>query len=178
MTLSRAWPLLLALAAMPPSLAAAQFGGAPGSPPALEPPVGAAPATPPPACQQILRLREEVQKHAQALQAAGKRKALPEELCELFKTYLAAESRMIAGLDEHWATCGVPSYVSERVKSLHQQASQVGKSMCEQAAAKPLRIDKPFRIEAPAPADVPPRSYAPAPQCTEKTLISGVPCVD
>ena len=110
MTLSRAFPLLLALAAVLPSPAAAQFGGMPGTPggPAMEMPFGAAPAVPPPACQRLLTLRDEMQKHGQALQAAGQKKAAPNELCKLFKAYLAAGRKMVKGLEEGAATCGVP----------------------------------------------------------------------
>ena len=53
--------------------------------------------------------RDETQKHAQALQAAGQKKAKPDELCKLFKAYLAAESKLVKGLEEDGATCGVPA---------------------------------------------------------------------
>ena len=138
MKLSRALPLLLALAAVLPSPAAAQFGGMPGTPgnPAM-PPFGADPAGPPPACQQLLSLREETQKHAQALQAAGREKASPEELCRLFRVYLAAESRMVMGLEESYARCGVPADVPKQVKAQHTKAAQMGKQVCDAAAEGP-----------------------------------------
>src|SRR5262249_3896898 len=110
MRVSRALPLALALAVMPLPQAAAQFGGAPGMPPApgMSPAApGAsfsAPQQPPPACQQLLNARDEVAKTGQALQAAGQRKAPPDEVCKLFKAFLAAETKMIKGLQEHSAT--------------------------------------------------------------------------
>ena len=173
MKLGRALPLLLALAAVLPSPAAAQFGGMPGTPgaPAM-PPFGADPAGPPPACQQLLSLREETQKHAQALQAAGREKASPEELCRLFRVYLAAESRMVMGLEESYARCGVPADVPKQVKAQHLKASQMGKNICEMAEQGPIR---PLRFDGPG---TPPRFYAPAPECTENTRRPGVPCVD
>src|SRR5262245_6064892 len=123
MTLSRALPLALALAVMPLWPAAAQFGDMPGMPgsPGMSPspvcppdmPGGAssAPQALPPACQQLLSNRDEVAKHGQALQAAGQKKAPPDEICKLFKTFLAVETKMLKGLEEHSATCGVPAEV-------------------------------------------------------------------
>src|SRR5215470_8192836 len=75
MALSRALPLVLALAALPLWPAAAQFGGTlPGTPQ----------APPPPQCQQLLSFRDETQKHGQALQAAGQKKA-PDEVIKQVK---------------------------------------------------------------------------------------------
>src|SRR5215831_14152726 len=107
MTLSRALPLALALAVMPLWPAAAQFGDMPGMPGGAF----SAPQAPPPACQQLLSNRDEVAKHGQALQAAGQKKAPPDEICKLFKTFLAVEGKMLKGLEEHSATCGVPAEV-------------------------------------------------------------------
>jgi hypothetical protein len=143
MTLSRALPLALVLAVMPLWPAAAQFGGMPGMPgaPGMSPAPGgafsSAPQEPPRACQQLLGTRDEVAKHGQALQAAGQKKAPPEELCKLFKAFLAAESKMMKGLEEHSATCGVPSEVIKQVKAGHGKASEMGKKICEVAAQGP-----------------------------------------
>jgi hypothetical protein len=175
MTLSRALPLLLALAAVLPMPAAAQFGGTPGTPGAPPmPPFGAAPAGPPPACQQLLSLRDEVQKHAQTLQAAGQKKVKPTELCKLFEAYLGAESKMVKALEESYATCGLPRDVAERVKVSHAKAEQMGKNVCEMAAQGPRSL----QIDWLTPPGRPQRFDAPAPECTEKTRWLGIPCVD
>jgi len=153
MTLSRALPLALAIAVMPLWPAAAQFGdmpGMPGSPgmspaPGMSPgsgmPGGAfsAPQAPPPACQQLLSTRDDVNKHGQALQAAGQKKAPPDELCKLFKAFLTVETKMIKGLEEHSATCGVPTDVLKQVKAGHSKAAQMGKQICD-AAAQPRMV--------------------------------------
>src|SRR5499427_5674209 len=152
MTLSRALPLALVLAVVPLWPAAAQFGGMPGMPgsPGMSPgpgtspgmpgmPGGAfsAPQAPPPACQQLLANRDDVSKHGQALQAAGQKKAPPEELCKLFKAFLSVEDKMLKGLEEHSATCGVPAEVLKQVKAGHSKASQMGKQVCDVAAQGP-----------------------------------------
>src|SRR5262245_27281023 len=151
MTLSRALPWALALAVMPLGPAAAQFGDMPGMPgsPGMSPPPGmspgmpggafSAPQEPPPACQQLLSTRDDVNKHGQALQAAGQKKAPPDELCKLFKTFLAVETKMIKGLEEHSATCGVPTEVLKQVRAGHSKAAQMGKQICD-AAAQPRMV--------------------------------------
>ena len=142
MTLSRALPLVLALAVLPLAPAGAQFAAAPGMAPGMSPgmsgsPFGAPQQGPPPACQQLLSFRDDVAKHGQALQAAGKKKAGAEELCKLFKAFLAAESKMIKGLEERSAMCGVPADVIKQVKGSHGKASEMGKRICEVAAQGP-----------------------------------------
>jgi hypothetical protein len=171
MTLRRAFPLLLVLAAVPQSPAAAQVGGTPGAP---DVPFGAAPPGPPPACQWLLSLRGETQRHAQALQAAGQKKVKPTELCKLFEAYLGAESKMVKALEESYATCGLPRDVAEQVKVSHAKAEQMGKQVCEMAAQGP----RPLQFDGLTPTGRPLRFDAPAPECTEKTRWLGIPCVD
>ena len=96
-----------------------------------------APPAPPPACQELLSNRDEVTKHGKALQAAGQKKAPPDELCKLFKTFLSVEDKMLKGLEEHSATCGVPAEVLKQVKAGHSKASQMGKQICDVAAQGP-----------------------------------------
>src|SRR5438874_777035 len=147
MRLSRAFPLALALVVMPLWPAAAQFRGMPGMPgssgmspaPGTSPGAPAAsfgaPQQPPPACQQLLSSRDETAKHGKALQAAGEKKLPPDELCKIFKAFLAAESKMLKGLQEHSATCGVPPEVLKQVKDGHGKASEVSKKVCDAAQA-------------------------------------------
>ena len=66
MKFSRAFAAAAVLIAVPLQ-ADAQFGGMPGLPGAAGP--GFAPPPPPSVCQQLLALRDEAQKHANAIQA-------------------------------------------------------------------------------------------------------------
>lgn len=147
MTPSRVIPLALALAMLPLWPAAAQFGGMPGMPGSGMSPGGGgmspggggfgAPQPqqgPPPACQKLMGYRDETTKHGQALQAAGQKKAPPEEVCKLFKAFLAAEGKMLKGLEENSSTCGVPPEVITQVKQAHAKYSQMSKQVCEVAA--------------------------------------------
>ena len=160
MTFCRIFSLGLALSVLPLAPVAAQDGGRP-SPPSVGAPGWQTPQPgPPPACQKLLVNRDETQKHGQALQVAGRKKASPEEICQLFKAFLVAETGMLEGLEAQKATCGVPANVIDQVKAQHGKASQMADRVCAEAVpGTPLRF------------------YAPAPQCAEKTLKPGVPCV-
>src|SRR6202022_391875 len=143
MTLSRVLRVAFVLAVLPLGAAHAQFGGMPGMPgaPDMSAPgmpgmpdrggmpggFGAAPQGPPPACQKIMVYRDETAKAGQALQAAGKKKPGPEELCKLFKVFMAAETKFMKGLEENSATCGVPADVIKQVKLGHNKASETAK---------------------------------------------------
>jgi hypothetical protein len=150
MKLGQALPLVIALAVVPLGAAVAQFGGMPGMPgspgmpggPGMPgspggSPFGARPQEPPPACQKLLAIRDEVQKHGQALQAAGQKKAAPDELCKLFKAYLAAGTKMVKGLEEGATTCGVPAEVPKQLRAQQAKESQVAKQVCDAAAQGP-----------------------------------------
>jgi hypothetical protein len=143
MTFCRAAAIVLALAAVSMSPAFAQFGGMPGMPgspgvPGQSPfDARPQPQQPPPACQQLLTMRDETAKSAQVLQAAGEKKAPPEEMCKHFKVYLAAESKMVKGLEQGSTTCGVPAEVIKQVKASHAKASEIGKKVCDAAAMGP-----------------------------------------
>src|SRR6266436_4834312 len=103
MKFNRIVPFVLALAALPLGFAQAQFGGMPGMPGPGMPGMPGMPGAsgPPPACQQLLNYRDETAKHGQALQAAGKKKAQPDELCKLFKAFIAAETKFLKGLEDN-----------------------------------------------------------------------------
>ena len=130
MTVCRVLPLVAVLIALPVK-AHAQFGGMPGMP-------GAggfgAPAEPPPACRQLLAMRDETQKNANAIEAASQRKATPQVACKLFRAFLASESKMSKGIEENGSQCGIPANVPQQMKVSHARAQQVAKQVCDAAA--------------------------------------------
>jgi hypothetical protein len=117
----------------------AQFGGMPGMPgmPGAPGGFGAPQQGPPPACKELLVLRDETQKHGMAIQKANERKATVQEACKLFKNFLAAEAKFIKGLEDNVKTCGVPPDAIKGAKDGHAKAAQVGKQVCDAAAQGP-----------------------------------------
>ncbi len=125
--------------------AGAQFGGMPGMPGG--PGFGAPKPAVPPQCQELLGLRDTVQKHGIALQNASKRKASPAEACRLFKNFIGAEAKMMKSIETNGATCGVPADVLPQMKAGHAKVSAFAKQVCE-AAAQPQRPPGPSLSEA------------------------------
>lgn len=116
----------------------AQLGAMPGSP-EMEGP-GAPPVDPPPACKQLMVLRDETQKNGAAIGAAQKRKPDPVEVCKLFTAFLASEAKFIQGMTETEtsATCGVPPQAIKNYQDLHDKAPAIGQRVCELAARRPV----------------------------------------
>jgi len=140
MTVSRAL-LFAAFMVAAPFAAYGQFGGMPGMPgmPGGMPGggVGGPPAAPPPACRELMSMRDEVQKYGTAIQKANERKATVQEACKLFKNFLGAESKFIKSLEDNSRTCGVPGDAIKQAKEGHSKASAIGKQVCDAAAQGP-----------------------------------------
>jgi hypothetical protein len=134
---------LLALAIVGTTLhhAGAQFGGMPGMPggPGAGgfggPPAGG----PPPKCQALLAIRDELQKHGEAISVANEKKADVKIACRLFKSYIAAEAKMLKMLEADGPSCGVPASVNQQVRGSHAKAQQIGKQVCDAAARGPAQ---------------------------------------
>jgi hypothetical protein len=152
MTVSRVLSLAVLTAVSSIPAANAQFGavpwvpGMPGmgdSPGTGGPGFGTSPAGPPPACQQVMAMRDETQKNASAIRAftekanAGHKPPDPVETCKLFNVYLASESRFIKGLQMNAETCGVPAEIIKQVQEGYRKASGIGKQVCQAAEAGP-----------------------------------------
>jgi hypothetical protein len=135
MTVSRAL-LFATFMVAAPFAAYGQFGGMPGMPGAVPGGggFGGPPQGPPPACRELLSMRDEVQKHGMAIQKANERKATVQGACKLFKNFLEAEARFIKSLEENSRTCGVPGDAIKRAKEGHTKASAIGKQVCDAAA--------------------------------------------
>jgi hypothetical protein len=128
--------------------AGAQFGGMPGLPGGPGAPGGPGGfGAPPPQCQELLSLRDGVQKHGEALAAANKRKASVQEACRLFKNFVSAEAKMIRALEKNGPSCGVPANVVPQIKGNHAQASKMATQVCE-AAKAPQRPPGPSLSDA------------------------------
>jgi hypothetical protein len=139
MTVSRALVFATLMVAAP-FAAYGQFGGMPGMPggmPGGGGGFGGPPAGPPPACKELLSMRDEVQKHGTAIQKANEKKATVQEACKLFRNFLGAEAKFIKSLEDNSRTCGVPPDAIKQAKEGHSKASVIGKQVCDAAAQGP-----------------------------------------
>jgi hypothetical protein len=121
--------------------AAFQYAGA-QSDASPEVPSGAAPKSAP-ECQQLLALRSELLKEAEAIEAANQKKANAATACRLFRNYLATEAKMIKMLDANGAECGVPQRINQGVKASHPKTQRIGNQVCDAAKRQPFRYDPP-----------------------------------
>src|SRR5262245_24913855 len=139
MTVSRALVFATFMVAAP-FAAYGQVGGMPGMPGGGG--FGGPQQGAPPACRELLSLRDEVQKHGTAIGKANERKATVREACKLFKNFLAAESKFINSLEENTRTCGVPTDAIKQAKEGHTKASAIGEQVCDAAAQGPSEFEQ------------------------------------
>ena len=123
MRLRRALPVMCVVALFAGS-AQAQFGPA-------------APQQEPPCIKDFGKLREEAEKKAMAIRAAGERKATPKEACQLFNALVAAQSKMLKYATDNATWCGIPNQVVSDLKGGITKTSEIRTRVCQAAAAPP-----------------------------------------
>jgi hypothetical protein len=94
-------------------------------------------AAKPPCYNDFMPLREEAQKRATAISAAGRRKAEPKEICELFGRFAEAEAKVIQFVENNGQWCGIPPETLAQMKESQRKAAETRKQMC---AAPPKRM--------------------------------------
>jgi hypothetical protein len=131
--------LAAAIVALTLHQAWAQFGDMPGLPGGPGPELGGPPTLPPAQCQKLRTLRDEVQKHGRAVEAANHKKANVQVACKLFRNYLAAESNLIKAIDADGARCGVLLKTVQQLTTSHANTLTIAKRVCDTAARGPAR---------------------------------------
>jgi len=95
----------------------------------------APPQQAPPCAQEFFKLRDDAEKKAAAIRAAGERKAPPNEVCPLFNVFIAAQTKMLKYTSENSVWCGIPPQVAESLKKGLAQTSEIRTKVCRAAAA-------------------------------------------
>lgn len=108
------------------------------------------PAEPPPCFKKFIVLRDEAQKRASAIQAAGKNKhkPSPKEACGLFNSFSAAEGKMVKYAEVNQASCGIPPQIIKGMKEQHAKTNTIRTNICRVAAAGPPRPAGPSLSDA------------------------------
>jgi hypothetical protein len=93
----------------------------------------------PPCFQDFAPLRGDAEKRAGVLQAAIKRKASREEICNLIKSFGAAEAKVVNFVDKNQQACGIPPEAVKTMKANHQRTVASTSQVCASgpAAGKP-----------------------------------------
>ena len=86
-------------------------------------------------CLTFPSIREDVEKGAAGIRAAGDRKATREEVCPLFKAFAVKEAKLVKFLETHQKLCGVPPNVITQVRQNHAKTIQIRNTVCSAAPA-------------------------------------------
>lgn len=120
-----------------PGGAAGGFGAPPASPGGFGQPQGGPSQQVQQACaQQFNAMREERDNRGKAIQAAMKKKPGPDVACKLFRSFSAAEAKMLTFLKTQSSRCGIPPDLAKQLGKGHAQTEKTTNQICT-AAAQP-----------------------------------------
>jgi hypothetical protein len=86
-----------------------------------------------PCANDIVPLRNAVDKEGHALKAAIDRKAERSEVCGLVRRYAAAEAKFVKYLETNQSWCGVPAEAMTQVKANHSKTLKMRSQACAAA---------------------------------------------
>lgn len=87
--------------------------------------------------KDFAKLREDTEKRAVAIRAAGERKASPREACQLFNAFVAAQSKMLKFASDNATWCSIPNQIMANLKEGIAKTSEIRTKVCQAAAAPP-----------------------------------------
>ena len=94
-------------------------------------------------CQnEIMPLRQEVEKNGLSVKAAIDRKAPPPDICNQVKRFVSAEAKFVKYIEDNQAWCGIPPEIVTQVKAQHGTTLNLRQRACAAppagaAAARP-----------------------------------------
>jgi hypothetical protein len=88
----------------------------------------------PPCADEFMPLRDEAQTKGMAIKAAIDRKAERSELCKAFRTFVAAEAKVVKFVQENGTRCSVPADAVKVMKGNHRKATPRRNRVCNAAA--------------------------------------------
>lgn len=80
-------------------------------------------------------IREDMQTKGKALEAAGKRKAPPQELCPLFRSYTATEAKLVKYLTDNKEWCQIPDEAIQQSQASNKKTTELRDKVCAAAAS-------------------------------------------
>ncbi|MDE1567179.1 hypothetical protein [Aquabacter sediminis] len=87
-------------------------------------------------CQtDFMALRQDMEEKGKALQAAGKAKKPPQELCPLFRTFTASEAKVAKYLQDNKDWCQIPPEVVTSAVANNKKTADLRDKICAAAAS-------------------------------------------
>jgi hypothetical protein len=105
----------------------------PGAPPpgaGFPPPGGGGLTGPQAVCASFPPIRQAAEEGAAAIRKAGERKASREEVCGLFKNFVAREAKLVKFLADNRVACGVPPQAVTQSRANHGKTIAIAKQVC------------------------------------------------
>lgn len=128
----------------------------------------------PPCFQEFTPLRGEAEKRAGAIQAAVKRKANREEVCQLFKRFSEQEAKVVKFVTANQQQCGVPAQAVAQMKGNHERTLKTTSQICAAGpTAGPPRPTGPGLSEALGTARAPLSTDTSAPRSGTMDSLTG-----
>jgi hypothetical protein len=90
--------------------------------------------------EKFVPIRAEAEKRANAIKAASDRKAPPQEVCGLIKSYVQVEAELVSYVTAKQTACGIPPEIPKQLKASQARSQQMLKVVCN-AATQPQRGD-------------------------------------
>ena len=93
----------------------------------------------PPCMADFAPLRAEAEKRGAAIKTAAQKKVPREQLCQLFRHFIEAESKVVKFLSERQAACGIPPDAVKASKASHTSTVAMQHKICAEGveASKP-----------------------------------------
>ena len=93
----------------------------------------------PPCMAEFAPLRVEAEKRGLAIKTAAQKKVPREQLCQLFRNFIEAETKVVKFLSERQAACGIPPEAVKSSKASHASTVAMQQKICSEGveASKP-----------------------------------------
>jgi len=89
----------------------------------------------PPCIKDFSKLRDETEKHANAVMAAQKRKVPLPEACKYLTAFATSEEKLLKYAKANAASCGIPAQLIQQISAGYNNVSQARTKVCQMAAA-------------------------------------------
>ena len=76
-------------------------------------------------------MRAEAEKRAGAIKAGMEKKLPRDEICTLFKSFSAAEAKLVKFITQNAQSCGIPPEAGVQMKANHSRTMRTQKQICE-----------------------------------------------
>lgn len=88
----------------------------------------------PPCANEFMPLRNDAQTKGMAIKAAVDRKAERPEICKVFRTFVAAEAKVVKFVQENGSRCSIPADALKVMKTNHGKSTAMSNRVCNAAA--------------------------------------------